>query len=83
MSILQIKKGNLIKIPQSSILYEYRQSAIDKYPSIVASMQIKEPQIGIYLTNLDDNLSEIILEDKIFVVTNNNIFLYKEERNVN
>jgi len=46
-------------------------------------MQIKEPQIGIYLTNLDDNLSEIILEDKIFVVTNNNIFLYKEERNVN
>jgi len=80
---MEIKKSNLIKIPQGSILYENQVSTNYKYSKFIAIKEIKEPQIAIYLKNLDDEYSEIILGDTIFIIQNKNIFLYKEQRNAN
>lgn len=77
----QIKRGNLIRIPQSSILYEHEKNTKNSFKHFLAVKEIKQPQIGIYLSSLDEDYSEIIIEDKIFVAANNNIFLYKEEKN--
>ena len=75
--MIEIKKSSLIKIPQDSFLFETRKDS-----HFLPIKKVEKPEIGIYLKCLDDQFSEVILGDKIFVVENFNIFLYKENNNV-
>ena len=71
MSSVVFCKGDLVHVPQATVMYGTNTSGISIYVN-------KKPTLAIFMDYKDDGMSEVVMNGRNWLVKNNQIFLNRE-----